>query len=64
MLLGALAGGILGETIGLRATLAVGAAGVILAALWLAVSPVRRLSQLEPAEPELTLEATPPLEAI
>jgi MFS family permease len=59
MLLGALAGGILGETIGLRATLAIGAAGVIVAALWLAVSPVRRLGQLSVAPSEHSPEGPP-----
>ncbi|MBI4497088.1 MAG: MFS transporter [Chloroflexi bacterium] len=43
MLLGALLGGVLGETVGLRATLVVGAAGMCLAAAWLALSPVRTL---------------------
>ncbi|HEU4759437.1 MAG TPA: MFS transporter [Dehalococcoidia bacterium] len=43
MLVGALVGGLLGETIGLRATLVVGAGGLCLGALWLALSPVRGL---------------------
>jgi MFS family permease len=37
---GALIGGVLGETIGLQATMAVGAVGVFLAPLWVLVSPV------------------------
>jgi MFS family permease len=41
MLLGALAGGLIGEAFGLRTTLVLGACGTILAALWLALSPVR-----------------------
>ena len=43
MLVGALVGGLLGETIGLRATLVVGAGGMSLGALWLLLSPVRSL---------------------
>jgi predicted MFS family arabinose efflux permease len=46
---GALAGGLLGEAIGLRATVLVGAAGVMLAFLWVLLSPVRSLRSL-PAE--------------
>jgi len=42
-LLGALAGGLLGEAIGLRGTLVVGAGVMVLAAAWLAASPVRGL---------------------
>lgn len=40
MLIGALVGGTLGETVGLRATLVVAAAGVIIAGAWLMASPV------------------------
>jgi MFS family permease len=43
MLAGALIGGILGDTIGLRPTLLVGALGTMLAALWVLFSPLRRL---------------------
>jgi MFS family permease len=43
VLAGALMGGLLGETVGLRGTLVIAASGVLLAALWLAVSPVRGL---------------------
>ena len=43
MLLGSLLAGLLGETIGLRATLAVGAGFALAAALWLLLSPVRAL---------------------
>jgi MFS family permease len=42
-LAGALIGGLLGETIGLRSTLVVGALGQSAAALWLVLSPVRAL---------------------
>jgi predicted MFS family arabinose efflux permease len=41
--LGALAGGALGGWIGLRATMAVAGAGLLLSCLWLVFSPVRRL---------------------
>ena len=37
---GAIIGGVLGETIGLQATMAVGALGVCLAPLWVVFSPV------------------------
>ena len=43
--LGAVLAGALGETIGLRATLAVGAAGYLLSGLVLLASPVRGLRQ-------------------
>jgi predicted MFS family arabinose efflux permease len=43
--IGALAGGLLGETLGLRGTLVVAALGSSLAALWVARSPVRTLGQ-------------------
>jgi hypothetical protein len=49
MLLGALAGGLLGETIGLRPALVIGAAGSFLAALWLFLSPVRSVAALPAA---------------
>jgi MFS family permease len=49
MLLGTLLAGSLGEVIGLRATLLIGAAGPLLAALLLALSPVRGLRAV-PAE--------------
>jgi len=48
--LGALIGGFLGQTIGVRPTLAVAALGGLLAALWLALSPVRRLRVIPAAE--------------
>ena len=41
LLLGSLTGGLLGELIGLRTTLVMGACGALIAALWLALSPVR-----------------------
>ena len=40
---GSLLGGVLGETIGVRTTLVLGACGTLLAALWLVLSPVRAL---------------------
>jgi predicted MFS family arabinose efflux permease len=46
---GALAGGALAQTIGMRATLFGGALGVLLSALWLALSPVRSAHQLPQA---------------
>jgi len=45
MLLGAVTGGLLGETLGLRGTLVVGAGGIVLAGVWLLVSPVWRLRE-------------------
>lgn len=45
LLLGILAGGALGETVGLRATLTFGASAMLLAALWLALSPVRGIRE-------------------
>jgi len=41
--IGSLAAGILGEMIGLRPTLAVGAAGLLLSSLWLVLSPIRTM---------------------
>ena len=46
--LGAVVGGILGTTIGLRAALAVGAAGMLLVVVALLVSPVRALQAQPP----------------
>lgn len=43
MLLGALIGGVLGDTFGLRTALVVGGVGTILGAVWLGRSPVRSL---------------------
>ena len=45
-LVGALAGGLLGEVLGLRETLLLGGVGNLLACLWLTLSPVRRLRAL------------------
>ncbi len=56
--LGALVGGGLAEVIGARATLLVASIGIVLAAGWVMISPVRALSdQPEPAQVE-----TSPLE--
>jgi predicted MFS family arabinose efflux permease len=46
---GALAGGAFAQAIGMRATLALGAVGVLLSALWLVFSPVRSRRQLAAA---------------
>ena len=43
--LGALLGGFLGETIGLRSTLAVGAGGMALSLAWVVLSPLRTLRE-------------------
>lgn len=50
MLTGALTGGIMGEVIGLRATLLVGCGGLFLAAGWLLLSPVWQTRELVPLE--------------
>ncbi len=47
MPIGALLGGIIGEMLGLRAALAVGAVGIACAPLWVVFSPVRRIRGLE-----------------
>ncbi|MDF5731775.1 MAG: MFS transporter [Rhizonema sp. PD38] len=44
--IGGIVGGILGETLGLRAALWVGAVGNLLAFLWVFCSPVRKLREL------------------
>jgi hypothetical protein len=49
---GALLGGILGEYLGLRLTLLVGALGILFMSLWLLLSPVRTLRELPAAGPE------------
>jgi MFS family permease len=56
--LGALLGGFLGEKIGLRPTLLVGALGISVAWLWVLFSPVRTLRQI-PASPEATSLQSP-----
>lgn len=55
LLAGTIAGGVLGEVIGLRGTLWFGVAATVLAALALALSPVRDVKRL----PALPLEAAP-----
>jgi predicted MFS family arabinose efflux permease len=47
---GALAGGALAETIGLRGAMFVGAGGFLLSTLWLIFSPIRRLQELPKVE--------------
>ena len=54
MLVGSALGGVLGELVGLRATLFLAVFGTLLAALWLGLSPVRSprerpVSDAEPA---------------
>lgn len=44
---GALVGGVLGTTIGLRPTLAIAGLGGVLAVLWLVASPVRHIRTLD-----------------
>lgn len=44
--LGALLGGALGEWIGIRGAVAVGAVGTALAAAWVLASPLRRIRDL------------------
>ncbi|MGE3271882.1 MAG: MFS transporter, partial [Chloroflexota bacterium] len=51
MLAGTVAGGVLGEVIGPRLTMLVGAVGTLPAALWLLMSPVRRLRSLADVQP-------------
>ena len=60
MLIGALAGGLLGETVGLRGTLVIAANGVLLAALWLLISPVRTLRETLPEIAPLPVPETRP----
>ena len=50
--LGALAGGVLGETIGVRPTLLIAAIGIALASLWIFLSPIPRLARAGVASPE------------
>jgi hypothetical protein len=45
MPLGALLGGLLGATIGIRSTLLAAGLGLVLASLWIVLSPVRRLGR-------------------
>jgi hypothetical protein len=48
----AVVAGVLGEEVGLRATLFVAAAGVPVSVLWLVFSPVRKLRTAEELQPE------------
>ena len=43
---GALAGGLLGQTIGMRPTLFISIAGELLATLWVVFSPIRTMREL------------------
>ncbi len=56
--LGYLPGGLLGEKIGLRPTLFIGALGLTSAWLWAAFSPVRRLRELPVSESTPSIHAT------
>jgi hypothetical protein len=55
---GAFLGGLLAEAVGLRATAAVAGVGVLLAFVWIALSPVRSLRTLS-TEPEGTPSPSP-----
>lgn len=50
---GALAGGVLAEAVGVRHALLVGASGFLLSTLWLIFSPVRRLRELPQESPPI-----------
>lgn len=49
-LVGALAGGLLGEWLGLRPGIAIGAIGVGMASVWLACSPIRSVREMQQPE--------------
>jgi predicted MFS family arabinose efflux permease len=49
-LIGTLAGGVLGQTLGLRSAIAIGVVGVLFASGWLFFSPIRRLRAVTPAD--------------
>lgn len=51
--IGSLIGGTLGSLIGLPATLLIGVAGMLLAFLWIVVSPVRTVRELPSGDPEM-----------
>ncbi len=51
MLLGTAAGGVLGETVGPRMTLLIGAIGALPSVLWLIFSPIRTLRSAQAARP-------------
>jgi predicted MFS family arabinose efflux permease len=52
--LGALIGGLLGSAAGLRPTLWIGAAGQVLAVLWLVFSPIRTMHDFPDPPPATT----------
>jgi hypothetical protein len=58
---GALLGGFIGEALGLRAALLVGAVGIACAPLWVVFSPVPRIRRLDDvaAVADLGLQAPP-----
>ncbi|GAA5074775.1 MFS transporter [Streptomyces similanensis] len=55
--LGALLGGWLGDSIGLRPSLFVGAAGLFASALWIVFSPIRAMSELPPPADDMAADA-------
>jgi len=59
MPIGALLGGVIGEALGLRATLAVAAAGIAAAPLWVVFSPIPRIRRIEDVGPMPDPEAAP-----
>ncbi|MGH2534471.1 MAG: MFS transporter, partial [Thermomicrobiales bacterium] len=56
MTIGALIGGWLGETVGLRSTIVISSAAISAGALWLALSPVRRMRETPPVRGDVTPE--------
>ena len=58
--LGALAGGALGSTLGLRPALWIGAAGAVLGVLWYLFSPMRTLSEQPPLADDVLSAPQPP----
>ena len=61
--LGALAGGVLGSSIGLRPTLWIATVGGVLSVLWLLPSPVPRMRELPAKAPDPAPDPAPPLPA-
>ncbi len=61
MLLGALAGGLLGETVDLRSTLVLSASSAFLGALWLFLSPIRHLREAPPPIPPMDIAPIDPV---
>jgi predicted MFS family arabinose efflux permease len=57
--IGALLGGILAETIGIRPTLAIAVLGGLFAAAWLVLSPIRNMVELPPPIATSAFDSTP-----